>query len=114
MKNFGMQSINYRIRYSRHLDPKRIARIPKRNADQIERSMERKLLRQPEVFGKPLTKSLKGCWSLRVGDYRIVYRIVQKTVEILAIDHRSVVYELLERRLKKLGWDIHFPSNGSP
>ena len=101
-----MPSIKYRVEYSRHLDLKRIARIPKRETDRIERAIERKLTSQPSIFGKPLRGSLKECWKLRVGDYRIVYRIVKQTVHILAIDHRSVVYENLEKKLRELGWDV--------
>lgn len=60
---------------------------------QIQKAIEQKLVTSPEVFGKPLRKSLKGYRKLRVGDYRIVFRIEELCVKIFAIQHRSVVYE---------------------
>ena len=49
----------------------------------------------PIGFGKPLRYSLKGHRRLRVGDYRIVYRIAadKKIVVIIAIKHRKDIYE---------------------
>jgi mRNA interferase RelE/StbE len=41
----------------------------------IKKAIEDRLLTQPEKYGKPLRKTLKGYWKLRVGDYRIVYKI---------------------------------------
>ncbi len=42
--------------------------------------------------GKPLMGNHKGEFSLRVGDYRIVYEITGHTVYILTIKHRRHVY----------------------
>ncbi|MES2504791.1 MAG: type II toxin-antitoxin system RelE/ParE family toxin [Myxococcota bacterium] len=46
-------------------------------------------------LGKPLRYSLKGHRRLRVGDYRVVYRIEpqNQTVVIIAIKHRKDIYE---------------------
>jgi mRNA interferase RelE/StbE len=46
----------------------------------------------PVGFGKPLRYSLKGHRRLRVGDYRIVYRIENNNVLIVAIKHRKDIY----------------------
>jgi len=48
----------------------------------------------------PLRRSLKGRRKCRVGDYRIVYRVYQgvMVVEVVAVGHRSEVYEKAERR----------------
>jgi len=45
----------------------------------------------PEKYGVPLRKTLKGYWKLRVGDYRIIYKISSNTIYLLAICHRSIV-----------------------
>ena len=66
---------------------------------QILSAIEGKLLIQPELFGKPLRQSLKGHRSLRVGDYRVVYRIEKRTVRIIAIVHRSSKYKGIEKRM---------------
>ena len=61
-------------------------------------AIEEKLMAEPEIFGRPLRRSLKGYRKLRVGDYRIVFRIEGKTVKIFAIQHRSIVYRTIGRR----------------
>ena len=67
--------------------------------DETRAAIESKLAVAPELYGKPLRQTLKGCWTLRVGDYRIVYRIETKTVKILAIIHRSSNYRDIEKRI---------------
>ena len=44
--------------------------------------------------GKPLQGSKKGCYSLREGDYRVIYEIHQdiKTIHIIAAGHRREIY----------------------
>ena len=64
----------------------------------IKKAIEEKLVSRPEVFGKPLRKSLKNYRKLRVGDYRVVFRIENEKVIIFAILHRSVVYEKISKR----------------
>lgn len=70
--------------------------IPKLDAvmrRRIKGAIEHKLTTDPETFGVPLRRSLRGYRKLRVGDYRVVFRISGATVYILAIMHRSVVYD---------------------
>lgn len=64
----------------------------------IREAIEEKLTRAPESFGKPLRRSLKGYRKLRIGDYRVVFRIDGAAVPIFAILHRSVVYQEMENR----------------
>ncbi len=49
-------------------------------------------LKENPKAGKPLVGPLKGRWSLRVGDYRILYEITRETVVILTVNHRREVY----------------------
>ena len=66
----------------------------------IKRAIEERLSVKPDVlYGKPLRRSFKGYRKLRVGDYRIIYRIEPDTVIIFVIRHRSVVYEIAEKRI---------------
>ena len=58
----------------------------------IKNDIDKKLLTYPEKYGKPLRKSLKGAYKLRVGNYRVLFRIEGNIVKIFAIKHRSVVY----------------------
>lgn len=76
--------------------------IPKLGADarrRIKASIEQKLTVHPEIFGVPLRRSLKGYRKLRVGDYRVVFKIERSTVSILLIEHRSVVYKEMPGRM---------------
>ncbi len=45
--------------------------------------------------GKPLTGELSGIWSLRRGDYRVLYRIDDRArrIEIARVGHRRDVYQ---------------------
>ena len=45
-------------------------------------------------YGKPLKGNKKGCYSLRVGDYRIIYEVYpsKKIVYIIRIGHRKDIY----------------------
>ena len=92
------QKENYSIKYHRFV-PDDLARLDAFWHDEVLTAIENKLLTQPELFGKPLRQSLQGCRSLRVGDYRIVFRIEKKVVYIFAIIHRSTNYKGVEKRL---------------
>lgn len=63
-------------------------------------AIEEKLTLVPENYGKPLRQSLRGYRKLRVGDYRVVFRIERNTIYVLAILHRSVVYKKTQTRLR--------------
>lgn len=58
----------------------------------IRLTIEAKLSSSPHVFGEPLRFSLKGLWKLRVGDYRVIYKIAQRYVYIVCIGHRREIY----------------------
>ncbi|MCB4755758.1 MAG: type II toxin-antitoxin system RelE/ParE family toxin [Elusimicrobia bacterium] len=68
----------------------------------IESALTSKLAVAPEIFGKPLSGSLGGYWKLRVGDYRVVFKVVKNEIWILAVIHRSIVYR---DALKRLLWN---------
>ncbi|MDO8590803.1 MAG: type II toxin-antitoxin system RelE/ParE family toxin [bacterium] len=77
------------------------ADIPKLSSEwrrRVKSSIEEKLTTRPEIFGQPLCHSLAGYRKLRVGDYRIIFRIEKRNVKILFIGHRSDVYRLSEKR----------------
>jgi mRNA interferase RelE/StbE len=65
----------------------------------IRNAIEIRLTTAPHLYGEPLRKTLLGYWKLRVGDYRVVFKIVDKEVWILGIVHRKKVYETIGKRL---------------
>ena len=46
----------------------------------------------PEAKGKELVGRLRGLWSARVGNYRVLYTIERDGVIVRAIRHRGVAY----------------------
>ena len=65
----------------------------------IQNAIEDKLTTRPEVFGKPLRRSLKGYRKLRAGDYRVIFRIEKQKVKIFVVQHRAIVYQKLNNRI---------------
>ncbi len=51
---------------------------------------------EPERAGKELVGRLRGLWSARVGNYRVLYTVEAGGVIVRAIRHRAVAYR--ERR----------------
>jgi len=49
-------------------------------------------------YGYYLRGSLKGYRKLRVGDWRIIYRIIDKEIRIIAIGNRKDVYKFANIR----------------
>jgi mRNA interferase RelE/StbE len=90
--------MTFRLLY--HPDVKKVdlPKIDKRNRSRIRTAIEERLATQPEVYGKPLQRTLKGYWKLRVGNYRIVYRVRGRGILILGIIHRKDVYERVKKR----------------
>ncbi|HLD64324.1 MAG TPA: type II toxin-antitoxin system RelE/ParE family toxin [Candidatus Peribacteraceae bacterium] len=85
--------MTYRIEYTEHIDQSRLKKLPQKTLLVLKKTIERKLSTAPETFGKPLRRSLRGYRSLRIGDYRVIFRIEGKTVKIFLIAHRSIVYQ---------------------
>ena len=75
--------------------------LPSNIHSRIARAIETRLAEAPEQHGTPLRKTLKGYWKLRVGDYRVVYKIANDEVWILGIIHRKKIYDDV---LKRIGW----------
>ena len=75
-----------------------IPALNKKLRDRIKKAIETRLTTEPQRYGEPLRKTLKGYWKLRVGDYRIVFKVVKHEVWILGIIHRKKVYDRINKR----------------
>jgi mRNA interferase RelE/StbE len=73
--------------------------IDNKTKDRIKKAIEERLRTSPHEYGIPLRKTLKGYWKLRVGDYRVVFKIVESSVWILGIRHRKDVYQKMDSRI---------------
>ena len=72
---------------------KDISAFPENIKARIKNAVESRLLRDPLKYGEPLSRSLQGYRKLRVGDYRVIYKIEKDLVVILKIGHRKEVYQ---------------------
>lgn len=72
--------------------------IPKNIKDRIKRAIEQRLLIEPMKYGGPLRRGLQGYRKLRVGDFRVIYRINKEKIAILKIGHRKEVYNKIYLR----------------
>lgn len=73
-------------------DLARLLKADKRLARRVSEKIES--LSQQPMSGKPLKGTLKGNRSLRVGSYRVIYRVdaVKREVLVMNVGHRSGVY----------------------
>ena len=90
--------IGFRVRYHPAVKAEDIPDLPKAAKIRIRKAIEERLMVAPHDYGQPLRRSLKGYWKLRVGDYRVVYRIEKTSVIVLGIMHREKVYQEMEKR----------------
>ncbi len=91
----------YELLYEDQVVKLNIPKIGTADRKRIKQAIELKLVTHPELYGIPLRQSLAGYRKLRVGDYRIIFRIVKKTVVISLIAHRKIVYDMAEKTLAK-------------
>jgi mRNA interferase RelE/StbE len=92
-------ALSFDVLYHELVVKKDIPSLPSIWREKIKRAVENRLTTQPEIYGKPLRRSLKGYRKLRVGDYRVIFRIERKIVKIFIIQHRSVVYNMIQKRI---------------
>jgi len=91
--------MTYRIIYHPEIAKEDLPRIPQNIKDTIRRAIETRLIPEPYLTGEPLRQSLKGHRKLRVGDYRVIYRVQGDEIIVLKIGHRKEVYSKVFSRL---------------
>jgi len=70
-----------------------LGKIDNKNKERIKNKL--KCLQDNPELGKPLTANFAGLWSLRIGDYRVIYQINNNELLILVlkIGHRKNIYD---------------------
>lgn len=89
----------YKILYHHKIQEEDFSRLDITTKKKIIETIEERLSTKPEKYGKPLRKPLKKYWKLRIGKYRVVYKIVKEEVWILAIISRDKVYDMALKRI---------------
>ena len=90
--------MSFELRYHPDVRKIDIPLLNKKLRARIKKAIETRLITEPHRYGEPLRKTLKGYWKLRVGDYRIVFKVVKYEVLILGIIHRKKVYDHIIKR----------------
>ena len=88
-----MGTSRFRIEYERGIEEK-LRQIPKTIRERIRKAIVERLMTSPNDYGKPLLREWKSCRRIRVGDYRVIYQVLEETVVVLIveIDHRKDIY----------------------
>ncbi len=83
---------SYQLLYHPDIASKDLPHIDRKQQRKIQKAIESRLFQDPFQYGAPLRRSLKGYRKLRVGDYRVIYELVESQIRIYAIGHRKEVY----------------------
>ena len=84
--------MTYQIFYHPDIVKDDLPGIPANMRQRIKKAIEERLLVEPGQYGEPLKRGLQGYRKLRVGDYRIIYRIDKDKIIVLKIGNRKDVY----------------------
>jgi len=76
-----------------------LPKLDRKIKERIRKAIESRLAIAPHQYGEPLRRTLKGYWKLRVGDYRVVYKLSGNEVWIFGIIHRREIYDRVRHRL---------------
>ena len=93
-------AMTYKLRYHPAIKRSDLPKIDAKNRSMIKRAIEERLVNQPEMYAKPLQRTLKGYWKLRAGDYRVVFKMSGNEIHILGIIHRKQAYQQAQKRIK--------------
>ena len=86
------------IKYHPKVKSEDIPRLSSNSAVRIENAIKNRLVVNPIKYGLYLRGTLSGYRKLRVGDWRIIYRIVDKEIRIIAIGNRKDVFKVADIR----------------
>ncbi len=98
MRRSGNRAVPFRLLYHPLVLSEDLPTLHPDVRARLRRALRERVALQPTYYGKALRGTLKGLWSLRVSDYRIIYRIEEDDVLVLKIGHRREVYRVASRR----------------
>lgn len=84
----------YKVEWSKKAEAD-LAKIDRVKAKKIKNKVEIHLTTDPYNQGKPLVGNLKGQWSYRFSEYRVIYEIKQTKLLIIVVEtgHRKEIYQ---------------------
>ena len=84
--------MSYHLFYHPGIKKEDLLEIPRNIQERIREAIEKRLSADPEKYGEPLKRGLRGYRKLRVGDYRVIYKVDKENIAIFKIGHRKEVY----------------------
>jgi len=93
--------MNFEIKYHPEVKKIDLPKIDLKNKTIIRKAIEERLMTRPEIYGKPLRRTLKGYWKMRVGEYRVIFKVVEKRIIVFGIINRKEVYPQVPKRVKR-------------
>ncbi|HKP76228.1 MAG TPA: type II toxin-antitoxin system RelE/ParE family toxin [Longimicrobiaceae bacterium] len=115
----GDPTQRFRVEFSSETS-KELRKLGHAAAAEILAAIDKKLTVDPEAYGQPLRQDLKGYYKLAVGQWRVIYRVVNELVRVLILavgkraegDHENIYDQIsgdeldqrrtdLEKSLKK-------------
>lgn len=88
--------MNYSVEVTEKFE-KEFKKLDKYTQKMIKAWIEKNLLNteNPRIFGKGLTADKAGLWRYRIGDYRLICKIIDEKLVILAltIGYRKKIYK---------------------
>jgi len=92
--------VPFELRYHPDVRSVDLPLIDEKMKKRIRKAIEERLSVAPQLYGQPLRKTLKSYFKMRVGDYRIVFKMTGPEILVLGIRHRKDVYP---KTLKRIG-----------
>jgi mRNA interferase RelE/StbE len=92
--------VSFSLRYQPSIKSEDLPKLDNKTKQRIKRTIETRLAIAPQDYGEPLRRTLKGYWKMRVGDYRIVFKVQEKEILILGTLHRKDAYARIEKHRK--------------
>jgi mRNA interferase RelE/StbE len=85
--------LNYRINLARIVE-KEIARLPLKIQERVVRAIDQ-LAENPRRVGSKKLKGSVNAYRFRVGDYRIIFEINEKSkvIDVVHVRHRREAYD---------------------
>ena len=88
--------MSYKIAFKKSV-ARDLTRLDKDQAERILKKIEQDLPEKADTFPL-LTGKFAGLRKLRIGDYRVIYTIVEDTALILRVRHRREAYRNITSR----------------
>jgi len=82
--------LSYKIAFKKSVS-RDLKKLSKDDAERILDKIEQDLPEKADIFPL-LTGKFAGLRKFRIGDYRVIYTIIENTVLVLRISHRRDVY----------------------